>query len=356
MKKAIFCFVIFFSLPVFAIDYNDFPANMQRVLDERTDELISNGGICIAGRIVMDDGAHISSGKDVKINFCQRTDDHLCVYEDGWFIMNQVFKSSSPKEPAKLILRAFGYDPIDAIIAVVQGEITYVELVMQKSAYEKLTSIAGAIVNETSEPVEGAKVKLSFPRGNRTVNDEPVMLTTTDSNGEYVFEDVSATEYNILISARGYAPIPTRVKTSAGEVTAKDMTLYFNRKAIIDYVYQGNGSRSFSDGNIRTGTIEWVNGEMGIDFSNGSIGQSEENSQMDIGIIQNQDKLEVHLFYDYGENGLYDGGAVDFASVKEAAESGYSMDIKPISVGHVYVVKTSENDYAKFVVRSISIE
>ncbi|MDD5326295.1 MAG: carboxypeptidase-like regulatory domain-containing protein [Phycisphaerae bacterium] len=357
MKKAIISFVIFLSLPVFAIDYNDFPANMQQVLDERTDELISNGGIlCVAGRVTMDDEAYINSGKDVKINFCQRVDEHLCVYDDGWFIMNQVFQPSAPKEPAKMFIRAFGYDPIDATIAVMQGEITYVEFVMHKTAYEKLASITGRIVNEQGEPVDGAKVKLSFPRCNRAVNDEPGMSTTTDSNGEYVFEDVSEAEYEILISAPGYAYITTRVKTAAGEITTNNLKLYLNRRAIIDYVYQADGSQSFTGGDIRTGTIEWVNGARGIDFSDESAEQPEEEQRMDIGIAQDGDTLELHLFYDYGENGFYDGGAVDFESVRKAAGSGYSKMFEPCAVGHVYVVKTSENNYAKFVVRSIFVE
>jgi hypothetical protein len=46
---------------------------------------------------------------------------------------------------------------------------------------------------------------------------------------------------------------------------------------------------------------------------------------------------------------------VDFESVTEAAENGYYTGTRPCVVGHVYVVRTYENNYAKFVVRSISV-
>jgi hypothetical protein len=46
---------------------------------------------------------------------------------------------------------------------------------------------------------------------------------------------------------------------------------------------------------------------------------------------------------------------VDFDSVTEAAQTGYSTTARPCVVGHTYVVRTYENKYAKFVVRSISV-
>lgn len=355
MKKVIFCIVIFLSLPAGAIDYNDFPPNIQQLLNEREDELSSNGGICIAGSVTMDDGAHIGGGKDIKINFCRGVDEHLCVYDDGWFVMDKAIKPGNYKEPAKLVLRAFGYDPIDATVAVLQGKITYVEFVMHKTPDEKLASLTGNVVNEQNEPIVDAKVNLSFPLSYRVVNDNPGMSTNTEPNGQYLFEDLSPTEHHILVLAPGYAPISDEITLSAGRTTIKDFTVYLNRKATIDYVYQEDGSRGFTGGNLQTGTIEWVNGDEGIDFSSGKVEQYGE-LPVDISITQSRDTLRFYIPYCNGKNGLYDAGAVDFKSVTEAAETGYSTEMKPCIVGHTYIVKTYENNYAKFVVRSISEE
>src|SRR4030042_1607864 len=113
MKKAIFCIVAFLSLPVLAIDYNDFPSELQQILDQRTAELASKGGIFVAGNVTASDGAYFGSGKELKVNFLQGVDDPLEIYDSGWFIMKRTLQPFPNSGPAKLILRAFGYDPID---------------------------------------------------------------------------------------------------------------------------------------------------------------------------------------------------------------------------------------------------
>jgi hypothetical protein len=72
---------------------------------------------------------------------------------------------------------------------------------------------------------------------------------------------------------------------------------------------------------------------------------------------QDQDVMIFRMFYANGKgNGFYDAGEVDFESVTEADENGYSMQVQPSVVGHVYIVKTYENNYAKFIVKSVSVE
>lgn len=354
MRKVIFCVVIFLNVPATAIDYNDFPPNLQQLLDDRIDEVISSGGICIAGRVTMDNEAHISSGKDIKVNFCHGVDKPLWVYDGGWFIMDRTLQSGYRAGPAKFVVRAFGYDPIDASIAILKGKMTYVEFVMHETPYEELASITGTVVNEQNEPLDGARVSLSFPLAYQVINGMPRMSIKTGPDGQYLFEGLSITKHNIVVSASGYASLSTSVTPPVGGTAIKNLTLYLNRKIIIDYVYQADGSRDFTSGDLEAGAIEWVNGTGGIDFSDGGVEGYERESLRDIEMKQGQDMLDFQIFYVKGKNGFYDAGTVDFESVTEAAESGYSIKAKPCVVGHVYIVRTYEDNYAKFIVISIS--
>lgn len=360
-KGIIICLIVcLMNLPAIAIDYNDFPPNLQQILDQRITELTSNGGICIAGRVLMSDGAEIRSGEDVMVNFFDRVDEPLWVYQDGWFIMGRNLPSDFVGTNNKLVLRAFGYEPNDVLIRTLQGEITYVECVMQNTSPKKLASVTGIVADDQNKPVEGASVNISFPGANHGYRGDngytyPHMEMTTGLDGKYSFEGLSSADIYIVASKSGYAFHQVKFNPPAGKNGEIDLRLYKHLKIIIDYVYQPDGSRSFAGGNLETGTIEWVNGNDGVDFWEGRVKGSDSKSPPDLNMRQDQDKLNFQIFYGNGkQNGFYDAGDVDFESVKEADETGYSASRKPCVVGHVYIVKTYENNYAKFVVRSIS--
>jgi hypothetical protein len=359
MKKAIFCVVVcFLNLPAVAINYDDFPPNLQRILDERANELTAGGGICVVGRVTMDDGAPIRNGKDVKVNFLLRADIPLWLYDGGWFIMDRTFQPGpNPySEPARLMLRAFGYDPIDVSTAVPQGQITYVEFVMHKTPTEKLASITGIVTDEQDKPFADANVSLSFPFSSHGTNNEPHLSIATGSDGRYLFEGLSTTEHSLSAFASGCAYHSVTFTPPAGGTATKNLKLYQNRKIIIDYVYQADGSRNFAGEKLRTGTLEWVNGHEGVDFSDGRVEEYEPNSLRDIEMRQDQGELKFQNSYVNGNNGFYDAGAVGFDTVVEAAEKGYNTRQKPCVAGHVYVVRTYEGHYAKFIVKEIGIQ
>jgi len=356
MKKAIFFIVIcILNLPVFAIDYNDFPANLQQILNQRTAELTSKGGICIAGRVKMSDGVHISGGEDVMVNLYHGIDAPLWVHENGWFIMDRTLPSQYAGSGKGFVLRAFGYNPIDAPITILQRKMTYVEFVMHKTSPENLASVTGTVVNENDQPFNGVHVSLHFPFANHGRGDigytYPHMEITTGADGQYSFKGLSTAEHSIVASTAGYAYQSVKVTPTAGKTVIKNLKLGQNRSIIIDYVYQANGSHSFASGNLQTGTIEWVNGGGGIDFSDGKVEGYEPQSLRDIEMRQDQGVLKFRIFYCNGKNGFYDAGAVAFKSVIRATQTGYSTKEKPCVVGHVYVVRTHEDKYAKFVVR-----
>lgn len=361
MKKIIFCIIVLFNLPAWAIDYNDFPPALQQILDQRTTELASKGGIFVAGNVAASDGAYFGSGKELKVNFSQWVDTPLDIYDSGWFIMKCTLPANSNYGPAKIILRAFGYDPIDATIVASEGKITYVEYVMQKTPAENLATITGIVTNDQNEPVGGVSVNLTFPYA-YVPPENPMMSAITEPNGRYSFENLSATEYDLYIAgASKYAGVAAYFTPAKGKTTVKDMKLYPNLSIVIDYVYQADGSRNFTGGNLKTGTIKWANGSDGVDFSDGKVEGYEQESLRDIDMSQNQDVLRFSICYGNGQeneqhNGFYDAGDVDFESVKEASETGYFGGMKSCKVGHTYVVRTFEGNYAKFVVKSISEE
>jgi hypothetical protein len=92
-----------------------------------------------------------------------------------------------------------------------------------------------------------------------------------------------------------------------------------------------------------------------MDFSEGKVKSYDPKMLRDLEMLQDEDHLIFLVTYVNGKNGFYDAGEVDLESITEAAESDYSTRAKPCVTGHVYVVRTHENNYAKFVVRSISV-
>jgi hypothetical protein len=83
MKKAIFCIVVYLSLPVWALDYNDFPPALQQIIDQRTAELSSKGDIFVAGNVTASDEASFGSGNEIQVNFQQGVDAPLEIYDGG---------------------------------------------------------------------------------------------------------------------------------------------------------------------------------------------------------------------------------------------------------------------------------
>ena len=361
MRKIIFTlFICLLNLPAAALNHNDFPASLQQVLDERTAELKLNEGIFIAGRVTMSDGAHINSGADVMVNLCHNIDEPLWVYEDGWFMMDHNLSSNYAGEKRKLAFRAFGYEPNDVFITILKGEITYVEFVMRKTSPEYLATVEGIVFNDQNEPFDGAIVSLSFPFANHGFRGDtgytyPHMEITTGPDGQYSFEGLSAAKYSLVAAAPGCAYHSVSFTPIAGEAATQDLKLYKNRCISIDYVYQADGNSTFTEGDLQTGTIEWLNGHDGVDFSDGRVEGYDPQSLRDIEMRQEQDVLKFYIVYCNGQqNGFYDRGDVDFDSVIEVPRGGYLTEVKPCIVGHTYIVRTYENKYAKFVVRSIS--
>lgn len=336
------------------IGYRKFPPDLRQILDQRILDIQAKGGICIAGRVTFSDGRPVQWPQDVQVNLHHGIDKPLRVYKDGWFIMDSVI-SAHYAGPAKgFVIRAFGYDPIDASIDVYDGEMTYVDFVMQKTPPDKLASVKGTVYDENDTPLEGAHVTLSFPFANLGSGGRPERSVITDSTGRFLFEGLSSAKHNVTAYAESRAYDSGTFTPMPGHTAIENRKLYPNRSITINYVYQPDGSRNFSEGDLQKGTMHWIFGNEGVNFSKGTIESYTPGDLRDLELRQDQNVLYFQNFYVNGRNGFYDAGPVDFDSITQADgnQSRYSTRRQECITGHVYVVRTYEDHYVKFIVQS----
>lgn len=348
---------------LFAIGYEDFPENLQWVLDERLTELEEKGqGFCIAGRVQFEDGRTIYDRNDVKVNLVLPYAMILNTCYDGWFIGDcfTPFRNYNDDRRVYWIgLRAYGYEPIDEKVDLAEGQITYFEYVMKKTPEDQLSAAAGRVIDENGHPIPGAKVYCHFralkQMGETWVYDrwEYMRHEFTDPNGVFCFDMLRADDYFLIEAwADGYANYHRVFDIKPDTVTKKTLQLFPNRQVVLRYVYQPDGSPSFTDGALQSGTVTLKHNENpghGLTFSAGQITQRCE----DLRLEQFDDKLffDACLGSRTHEVGNYDTGLTNFEHVTEAdtGDANYTPIMTPCRVGHVYVVRTyDKGHYAKF--------
>jgi hypothetical protein len=329
--------------PLPPVGYADFPADLQVILAQRLAAIQTNGFGCVAGRIILSDGTSISGGTDASANLLFSGDRPLQVFSGGWFIRTSGFGYGRDT----IAIRAFGYQPIDTSITILSNQITYFTFLLVKTPRQDRSAISGIVLDENSQPFAGAQVLLSFPFA-YGAGGRPTQTTWTGWDGRYRFTGLSQATHQATASASSYAKEWHVVAPPSGGTVSSDFQLFPNRQIAIDYVLQTNGTRDFTDGSLPVRTIPWLNGAGGLDFSLGSIVTS---SGRDLDLQQDRDVLQFRNFY-VSNNGFYDAGTVDFDSITSAASTGYSVTAQPCLVGHVYVVRTYDGFYAKFIVKS----
>ena len=352
-------FLICFGIAVFlwnsanvsALDYSDFPENLQWILDDRIEELGNKGVTCVAGRVTFSDGAQIYDCGDVSVSLTATVNEPLTVYYGGWFIMRRILDAKWGGPNKRVVFRAFDYDPNDVYVTIDEGRITYLETKMTKTPDEKLCDIKGVVFDENANPLEGATVSLSFPL---THFPESELRIVTNSAGEYIFDKVTETKYTLKARAGGYADSEeNNFGLSPNLDRDINLRLYPHQRIYIEYVYEPNDTRNF-DSDSPNKAMYWKhdnNVAKGLLFSDGVLTKYEN----DLVLRQGRDALYFTNYYGTSgfSNGHYDEGLVDFSSVSTAAEdpSKYKMGYLDCKIGHVYVVKTLEGPrYAKFIV------
>jgi len=335
------------ATPARAIDYSNFPPELQLILDDRRFSTRVNNGFCFAGRVTFEDGAVITNGGDVMVNFINSVDIPLQVYSNGWFIA-KAFVPDNYRTNGHLVLRAFAYEPLDYPTNAAARQITYVSLTMKRLPASKLGAIKGKIANEQGSPIGGVKVSVHF---NLAYSDEaPAKIITTDADGKFSFTGLCPTNYWMIASHKGTAGHSSGFSAPPGGVLETNLTLYPVRAITFDYVCQPNKSRDFTAGNPVWGSRTWTAGSGPMNFVDQVIGWK---NSPDLNLEQLGNQLSFRSPYIGPKtNGFYDAGVVPFTSVTNAAATGYDTRRVPCQVGHVYVVKTMNGFYAKLVVKT----
>ena len=340
------------QIETYPVGYADFPASLRVFLDRLTADMKTNGGFCIAGRVNFSDDTTIASGKDLMINFRRGIDEPIMVYPNGWFITRRPL-SVRYQKGGNIDLRAFDYDAIDYPVEPPTNEITYIGLRMNLTPAGNFSTIQGRINDEHGSPIVGARVSLGFPFPTG-LSRAPHKTLKTTADGKFIFSGLSPTSYRLYAAADETTDESTTCSLLPGEVFNLPLTLYPVRKIFFNYVCQTNGTCDFTTGHLLQGRMTWEANNHGMSFAKQQlVAGNKLDNRPDLILEQIQNQLNFDCNYGSSKrNGFYDAGAVDFNSVTNAAESGYSMNRRPCQVGHVYVVKTYDGNYAKLIVMS----
>lgn len=225
---------------------------------------------------------------------------------------------------------------------------------------------------------EGIKIELRI-----SGEESPTAVVTTDATGYYKFENVEASEdYWVRAAATtpafgydtDYFGYEDFIITDTFVV--EDFNLIARKVAIIDWVYQPDGSADFTNQQITQGTISvlssyyiWTSPDVdvsiygvpqnGICFSEGSFSNPD---CYDLIIIIRENYNSLLGTYPNLSGGIHDMGEVSLESVSTAPDKSngigpgefYSQYMEPLEVGHTYAVVTHDGfTYAKFYVREI---
>ena len=333
-----------------ALGLDEVPEAIRTQLEE-TAEAMAIGKFLIVGRVVFQDGRGIEGGAcaEVQVNFRNAIDVPLAVEAGGWFYTDDVIESDYA-EGGSLLVRALGYAPIDLPVTVDGGIIVIDEIALTS---ETGYAIEGTVRDAAGAPQQGISVDLFFPLSSGCW--EPLMSMFTGDDGVYRFDGLSSAEHQIRLGAPfGFVwMMSDTVAQPAVSPAVVDLALIPEMKMEIDYVYQPDGSRDFSGPGVASGTIEWPAQGLGFDFEDGMLEGYDEEDLRDLDLIQDGTSLFVRCVYLTGENGFLKVLDTDFEALTEARVDGYDVGGTLCEVGDVFVVRTYEGHYAKFVILAI---
>ena len=368
-------------------------------------EVKENDGLALVARIVDADGNPVRRiDYHVGSWFWLSDDDAFSsfpnVTRDGWLRTNNLLNSAMgrgvttfikggggtvsegdkfiDRDVIKFVVYTATHKPAVIKIPVKFGSVYYADIKLERTPEDELVTISGiALVEDTDAPIEGATVFLRIAGGSVTVSRGALRMpggagatsglrqTATDKDGRFSFQGVAPQLYSISVRQSGYSP--TALPFISLEQLEKEHVFRFYklRSIEIEYVFQPDGNRDFTAGNLQPRTVTLQHAlNSGFRFESGDMSTGAAGTpdgRRDIDFRDSNGNMNFHQVYNTATgNGFYDAGEVPFESVKEAdANPGvYPNSIEPLPVkrNHVYVVKTIDGKYAKFVVRKILVE
>ncbi len=137
--------------------------------------------------------------------------------------------------------------------------------------------------------------------------------------------------------------------------------MYKKKNVRFDYVYQPDGSRDFTQGDLKTQTFV-MDAQKGGGFRFKDGKQANDGIPQDLALYFSRGAFYFRNFFVGHGNGVYDAGEVSFESLREAEEGdelyqpvdengAIRRDPLIVQLNHVYVVKTYDGCYAKLIVR-----
>jgi hypothetical protein len=272
--------------------------------------------------------------------------------------IEQGFEDKS--RPLRLAVYTATNEPAIIELPIEPGNVYYADITLQKTPDDKLVTVAGIMLDDSENPITNSTLHLRVPGGVGAA--QGLRMTKTDAQGRFAFEKVTPQLYDLYLSNKSYS-VTTSSYIPKKRLSEEHVLYYYKKRNIeIEYVYQPDGSRDFTKGDLpsKTAVLEAVNWPKGFRFATGDLSESGASRTpegvRDIAFLDDNGKMCFRQMF-HGSSGFYDAGAVPFDSIKEASanDNVYPNGIQPVSavVGHVYVVKTMEGKYAKFFVRGI---
>jgi serine/threonine protein kinase len=341
---------------------SDLSPEINRLFAKELDSAETNNENIIFGRVSFNDGARINGPEDVVVNFTQdRKNLFAKIRKDGWFCISNIQDSM----PGQLKLSAFDYHTWEETITIPQG-LAYYPIEMQRAKKEDLVPVQVNVVDESGRPMADIPltfiIKTDIPRKGYC----PTREVKTDNYGRcelymapnvdyscWYLEDNSEYAYSykdfVLAAGKTYNPLL--------------ITLFpkYNYTVNIKYVFQPDEtSRNLTYSKCQHDECNFSNGQI-----NGKLASS-----LDIRIVTPSDTryspdfyltqigYQLCFVYNYFQSekggGLFDAWPiVNMDDFKEAPIEGYAQQYIPCLVGHLYLVKTLEGRYAKFIVSSV---
>jgi protocatechuate 3,4-dioxygenase beta subunit len=357
-------------------DITTYPKEFAERVAKIEQEAKDNKDVVVIGRIVDAQGTPVISWNYMtSLQWGNTYPEGRTPFAGGWFAINNFVRSDARKmieagewhpdwgTTAKLFVYSAANEPAKFEFPIVLGTVYYANIVLDKTPENELVSLSGTVRDGENKSIEGVSVRLSFPHPSISGgNDEGLKQIKTDKEGRFSFEKITPQRYQLLMRKHGYPSQHEVIPLE--ELEAEHVICYYVPRTVeIEYVFQTDGSRDFTKGNLQPLQTSFVPAQhfSGFRFATGKVVSFSSVADGPADIEFRSEDGELRFWKDYinYEGGFYDAGEISFESLNEADENPdvYSRELKSpvfVKLNHVYVVQTTEGKFAKFVVHKIS--